>query len=153
MDHTIEEQLSALLDGELSVDEEDLVLMRLRQDADYRYRLGRYSFIGEWIRGSTVHPHSINIAERVRAALDAETAHTRKEKWSRMRTGLVAAGVAATVAGLAVISLNNLDNEPGSVARQAVAQTGSVMDSRMAISPGRLTSYLVSHGEFCISRL
>lgn len=68
-----------------------------------------------------------------------------------MRTGLVAAGVAATVAGLAVISLNNLDNEPGSVARQAVAQTGSVMDSRMAISPGRLTSYLVSHGEYASS--
>jgi hypothetical protein len=76
--------------------------------------------------------------------------------WSTAVKGLVGAGIAASVAILALISLNTIERDSTPV--PAIAELQTVSESytvpavepgnRMVITPARLTSYLVSHGEF-----
>ncbi len=69
MSHTVEEQLSALLDNELPVEEEDLLFRRLEKDPEYRVVLGRYSLMRELIVSSDADPVALRLSERVRLAL------------------------------------------------------------------------------------
>ena len=50
MSDRLNEQLSALLDGELSAGEAELLLRRLDRDAELRGTLSRYTLIGDALR-------------------------------------------------------------------------------------------------------
>ncbi len=167
MSRTIEEQLSAVLDGELDVDEEELLLRRLERDESRRATLFRYSLIGECMRGVAPAPAAFEIRERVAQALEGEPAFVGTRGASpalfRASRGLIGAGIAAAVAVVAVISLDRGDIATGLQKQQTVASVEA--DAGMSgaapgytvprpgrrvsvIAPARLTNYLVSHGEY-----
>jgi len=160
MSQSIREQLSALLDGELPVEEEDLLFRHLEKNQEFKAVYGRYTLMTELIQGSSVNPAVLNLSERIREALTEQAPHTSLQMptktWSTAVKGLVGAGIAASVAILALISLNSVDRDAAPV--PAVAKLTTNSDSytvpavehgdNMAITPARLTNYLVSHGEF-----
>jgi hypothetical protein len=160
MSRSIKEQLSALLDGELPIEEEELLFRQLEKNQEYRAILGRYTLLTELIQGSPADPAVLSVSERIRAALTELAPHSERRmptnSWSTAVKGLVGAGIAASVAILALISLNTIERDSTPV--PAIAELQTVSESytvpavepgnRMVITPARLTSYLVSHGEF-----
>lgn len=99
------ETLSALLDGECSPAELDLVLKRLDQDPALRARFSRMSFAQQLLRGVGVRPVPADFADRVMAALPARTSRAtvlprRAMAWQPL-AGLAAA---AAVGGVAVLA-------------------------------------------------
>jgi Anti sigma-E protein RseA, N-terminal domain len=64
----IDEQVSALVDGELSLEESVLLEKRLERNANLQSRVLRYGLIGELIR-NTPTPHAVDVTARVRQAL------------------------------------------------------------------------------------
>jgi len=156
MSEIIKEQLSALLDGELPVEEEELLLRRLQHSADCRATLVRYSMIGELLRGAEGSaPLSGRLLERVHEAVQAEPAPAVGPPPQRFRWGipLAGAGLAATLALIVVFTLPAKDQRPAAAAPLAVSLTADRVDSRpvprrRAIAAHRLTGYLVSHGDY-----
>lgn len=164
MSRTIEEQLSSVLDGELGADEEELLLRRLERDESHRARLFRYSLIGECLRGVRPAPEALEIRERVAKALDGEEVYAGATAASsnrqRVGRGLVGVGIAATVAVIALISLDRGEDVASLREQPVVASLDAPSDQRISytvprpgaraavIAPARLTNYLVSHGEY-----
>ena len=109
MSEQIREQVSAFLDGELPGSEMELLLKRLTRDADLRESFGRYSLIGEALRGSERSVISRGFAARVNQAIDGETApvalpstQLNVSKWWKPFAGVA---VVAGVAAVAVVAL------------------------------------------------
>jgi sigma-E factor negative regulatory protein RseA len=109
MSEQIREQVSAFLDGELPGSEMELLLKRLTRDADLRESFGRYSLIGEALRGSHRSVISRGFATRVNQAIDGEAApvalpstQLNVPKWWKPFAGVA---VVAGVAAVAVIAL------------------------------------------------
>ncbi len=158
MSQSVEEQLSALLDNELPVEEEELLFRRLENNPEYRAVLGRYSLMRELIASSDVDPATLQISERVRAVLHDEVipveSTVQKNIWSGTGNGLFRFGTAAAVAMIAVMAFVSLNYDSGT--GQTIAPGGAnniypspvIRADRRVIGPGRLTGYLVSHGEF-----
>jgi hypothetical protein len=158
MSQTVEEQLSALLDNELPVEEEDLLFRRLEKNPEYRVVLGRYSLMRELIVSSDTGPVEPRLSERVRLALQNDDVPVDSVMPSKDRSGagasLLRFGAVATVVGIALVAFVNLDYDTGGGQTIASVDPGlsySVPEIRAdhrVIEPNRLTSYLVSHGEF-----
>lgn len=159
MSQTVEEQLSALLDNELPVEEEDLLFRRLEKNPEYRVVLGRYSLMRELIVSSDTGPVSLRLSERVRLALQnddvpVDTVMSSKGRWSGAGNALLRFGAVATVVGIALVAFVNLEDDSAGGRTIASVDPGlsySVPEIRAdhrVIEPNRLTSYLVSHGEF-----
>lgn len=105
MSETVKEQLSAFLDGELPEAETELLLRRLERDPDLKGTLSRYSLIGAALRAENHLASGHHVAARVRAALVTEPSlpvATRARPLLRPLSGLA---VAASVAALAVLGL------------------------------------------------
>jgi negative regulator of sigma E activity len=166
MNHTIDEQLSALLDGELPIEQEDLLLRRLGDDAALRRRCARYSMIRDAVTDSELHVGALGIADRVRSELNRaesanETVSARGAAVGGPRgVGLLGAGLAAAAALLVVINLTPGagDAESPQLAAQAsmapIAPMNKPMGDdanaprRASIGPERMTRYLVTHAEY-----
>jgi len=73
MSELLNEQLSALLDGELPPEETSLLLRRLDREAELAGRLARYRLCGDVLRGERVQPRA-GFTLRVSAAIAAEPA-------------------------------------------------------------------------------
>ncbi|MEQ1801734.1 MAG: sigma-E factor negative regulatory protein [Gammaproteobacteria bacterium] len=171
----VSEQLSAWLDDELPAEELELLASRLARSPEHRARIARYSLIGSTLRGGQAGGRSagmaaLQIAGRVSAELDdlaAPAATATAGPGSRPGYRLLPYAVAAGVALIAVALLPFLRSVPGatpaaSIARQypvapaalAPASTQSLVAERVgsagrsSLSPRRLTSYLVYHGEY-----
>ena len=69
MKDEIREQISALVDDELTDLERPLLLGRLQRDADLRACMGRYQLIGDVIHGGVTQASGLGIAGRVQDAL------------------------------------------------------------------------------------
>jgi sigma-E factor negative regulatory protein RseA len=109
MSEQIREQVSAFLDGELPNSETELLLKRLTRDGELRESFGRYTLIGEAIRGTTRGLLTKGFAGRVNLAIDGElipvngpVSQSRGLRWWRPFAG---AAVAAGVAAVAVVAL------------------------------------------------
>ena len=106
MTNKLNEQISALLDNELSDHETASILTRLGQDDDLRQRWDRYHLIGDVMRGESVHIDVRDISERVRSMVALEPAiisfpkkksHTWKANWLKPAAGAALAASVATV--------------------------------------------------------
>jgi sigma-E factor negative regulatory protein RseA len=152
------EQLSVLVDGECEVWELEFALRRLGSDPELKARWQSYHLISDALRNNlpdTVTPH---FAERMRAAIAAETPlHTTAKpavsSWYKPVAGLA---VAASV-GLLAVALWSL--RPGGLNETAspgpVAGTTPVPYPRSPVMAevdraleSRLNSYLVNHNEY-----
>ena len=170
----IEEQLSAFLDGELPEAELQMLIRRLAKDENYRATLGRYTLIGSILRDEPAFASVDDIRRGVMSRInnsdldDALPAEQTVQKQRlpgasgfRRRMGSL---LAASVAALAVfgvyqwegdVALPLVTNElpatqdikrpPGNSALRAVATR---VPGGGRITADRMTSYMVSHGEF-----
>jgi sigma-E factor negative regulatory protein RseA len=177
MSEQIREQVSAFLDGELPSSETELLLKRLTRDGELRDSFGRYTLIGEAIRGGSPSLMTRRFAGRVNLAIDGEPIpangpppQTRAPRWWRPFAG---AAVAAGVAAVAVVTFHQRADAPGlrpglGVTAQSAAPAPAILASsemvdqaqREAVSytvpaassaampPARLTSYVFAHSKY-----
>lgn len=170
MTDAVNEQLSTCLDGELPPAELDLLLKRLERDPEMRAALGRYTAIGEALRHAKPAITSRSFADKVMAAVDQEPAVARRRvrippALLRSLRPVAGIGVAATVAAVAIFSIQRAGVAPGPVvaSQPAAAPTAIVAQSdddaasyivpsnttQSAFVPAtRLTNYVVAHSEY-----
>lgn len=165
MTEPVNEQLSACLDGELPAAELDLLLKRLQRNPELREALGRYTVIGETLRHSKPLLASRSFADQVMAAVDQEPPGARRAArispaMLRRLRPVAGIGVAATVAAIAIFSVQRAGVAPGIVATNepAPAVVAQATDhdyvvptttSQPAFVPAtRLTNYVVAHSEY-----
>ena len=168
----IEEQLSAFLDGELAEAELQLLVRRLEREQAYRATLARYSVIGSILRKDPVVPHAMGFRVGVMHAISVQGITVKSpvvEKQIQMsqptrgKQRRAGALLAAAVTVLAVLGIYQLDyfgrgildddeyvanslDEPSAFEPTGTQLIYSVR--RSAVNRDRMTSYLVSHGEF-----
>ncbi len=115
MTDKLNEQVSALLDNELSDRDSASVLTKISQDRDLCERWERYHMIGDVMRGESINLMASEISERVKQQVNLEPAiisipkktHTGpwKSNWIKPAAG---AALAASVATVAVITAPGL---------------------------------------------
>jgi negative regulator of sigma E activity len=122
MSELLNEQLSALVDGELPVAETALLLKRLEREPELAARLARYQAYGDLLRGHQPHASGDGLRHRISAALKAEAPLTVAPDrarvarlWTRAVSGL------AVAAGVAAVSLVLLQQGRTSAPTQGVA--------------------------------
>jgi sigma-E factor negative regulatory protein RseA len=166
MSEQIREQVSAFLDGELPSSEAELLLKRLTRDSELRESFGRYALIGESLRGATRAPLTRGFADRVNGAINGEpivgsapSARARPPRWWRPIAG---AAVAAGVAAVAVVALQQRAVAPTLSRGLVAAQNAAVMHPKEPISytvpavpdapavmpAARLTNYIFAHSKY-----
>lgn len=154
MSQTIDEQLSALLDGELPVEQQEMLLRRLERDPQLRDRFARYSLIGAVLIDGDLPVDAMRIADGVRDHLSQEGQPiVRRRPGFAAGSGLLGAGLAAAAA---VLVLLNLDPGSGGAGKQPLAAvtpvasttTESPVRLRATVAPERMTRYLVTHSRY-----
>jgi sigma-E factor negative regulatory protein RseA len=160
MTDALNEQLSACLDGELPPAELDLLLKRLERDPELRQTLGRYTAVGEAMRQPRPAIASSSFAEKVMAAVDQEPAVARRRVrippvLLRSLRPVAGIGVAATVAAIAIFSVQQAGVAPGPVASNQASSAPAASyivptnTTQSAFVPAtRLTNYVVAHSEY-----
>jgi negative regulator of sigma E activity len=127
MSEQILEQVSAFLDGELPNAETELLLKRLTRDAELRESFGRYTLIGEALRGTGSHILAAGFASRVNLAIDGEpvqvSAHAHQSRAARWWRPLAGVSVAAGVAAVAIVALQQRSISPNLHASAVTAQS------------------------------
>jgi len=137
MSEQIREQVSAFFDGELPNTETELLLKRLTRDGELRESFGRYAVIGEALRGGGSHFLTRDFASRVNLAIDGEPVqvpgHAHQAHASRWWRPLAGVTVAAGVATVAIVALQQRAISPGPRAAPALtAQSSGVPQSILA---------------------
>ncbi|MFC1603233.1 sigma-E factor negative regulatory protein [Pseudomonadota bacterium] len=112
MTENIREEISALLDDELSHEEIDQTLSQLSEQEQLRSTWDRYNLISDVIRGEAGGRVSPSLADQVRAQVDAEPAILAAPKPAQSAPAwvkpLAGTAVAASVAVLAVMAAPQL---------------------------------------------
>jgi len=151
MSEQILEQVSAFLDGELPNAETELLLKRLTRDAELRESFGRYAMIGEALRGQGSHILAGGFASRVNLAIDGEpsqvAAHAQQSRAARWWRPLAGVTVAAGVAAVAIVALQQRAISPGLPGASAVtAQSNAVpaQGNTVTAQGNRVASNLVA---------
>ncbi len=169
MKDKLKEQISALLDNELSDTEADSVLTQLTQQPELRQEWDRYHLIGDVMRGEPIQLQAHEISGRVRQLLDSEPAIISRPKRSNpsvWKSGWIkpaaGAALAASVATVAVITSPGFFGQGESMQPQLTAsnintesppifQTASGTHWNNLKQPAmesRLNGYLVDHSEY-----
>jgi negative regulator of sigma E activity len=141
MSEQIREQVSAFLDGELPNSETELLLKRLTRDGELRESFGRFALIGEAMRGAGSHIMTRGFTSRVNLAIDGEPAqvpgHARQARTLRWWRPLAGVTVAAGVATVAIVALQQRAISPGShvapalMAQNVAAQNAAAQNARI----------------------
>lgn len=160
MTANVNEQLSALMDGELPAAEVAIAVRRVARDEAHRATAIRYCIIGDALRDELPEGRLVDLVARVRSSLDAEAQSVPPASQSRRRVGRMArigAGlaIAASVAVVALVAMPG--REP---AAPPELTTSEVAEPRPAPSlavppqftltaggPDRLTRYYVNHSQ------
>ncbi len=170
---SIEEQLSAFLDGELPEAELQLLVRRLEREQAYRVTLARYCVIGSILRNDPVVPHAMGFRMGTIRAISAQDITVKSpvvEKQiqtsqpTRGKQRRAGALLTAAVTVLAVLGIYQLDyfdrgilddeyvadsrDMPSALLTEPTDLQGIYSVRRSAVNRDRMTSYLVSHGEF-----
>lgn len=101
-------QLSAMMDGELSLDEARFLLRRLRHDEELNGCWERWQLCGDILRGQAQAPAPAGFAQRVALAIAAEpqqSAANRDSASRRPRGSLARWGGGALAASVALVAL------------------------------------------------
>jgi negative regulator of sigma E activity len=171
MNDQFQEQTSLFVDDELSAEECEFFVRRLKRDPDARGQLLRYQLIGAALRGELKTPDPDLLRRRLQAAMDG-VAHVRsvparqRSRYARFLKPAVGLAIAASVAAAALLTLQMSSMNEGNDARvSSVASTqagdagGVAGDAsyvvppetaprRVVTPPVRLTNYMMQHGEY-----
>jgi len=152
MTRIIDEQLSALLDGELPGEQESMLLRRLDSEPACRETLARYGLIGELLRSGAAETSALSISDRVSAAIAAEAApravSVSSSSPSSAGTGFVGAGIAASIALLVVVNLADIEASRVPALSSGVEPLLVAQADPLPVDEVRLTRYLVAHAQF-----
>lgn len=162
------EQLSALVDGELQGEQLEQVLTLLKTDVRAQQQLQRYQHTSDVLHGFTTKLHPTDLSERLALALQDEPLHTKNsvpkanvlpfpsQLWKQL-SGLA---IAASVGALAVVGVmtqpeNQLVSTPIQTAANEIVndvQPQPASGNRWTVSEPeveeRLNTYLVDHNEY-----
>ncbi len=132
MSTSFDERISAFIDGELTEFESRRVTGEVLKDSDMHGRCQRYMLAGDAIRDELPASFDSGFADRVMQAIDEEdvqvsTASTEvlavaKESWKKPLAG---AAIAASVAALALVSLQALTGSGETTPSMPMALMGS----------------------------
>lgn len=161
MKDSINEQLSALLDDELDTGEHALLLRQLARDPGLREQLSRYQLISDAMHDNLPAQVDPAFHRRVVDALQGQAPATATPAAGRLLRPVAGLALAASVAAVAVVSLQNIRGQSPS-ATPVVATAPSPDNyiraehtpapvARVHTSPG-LDVYLVNHNEFAVNR-
>ncbi|MGB5177969.1 MAG: sigma-E factor negative regulatory protein [Gammaproteobacteria bacterium] len=162
MKEKLHEQLSALVDDELEAAEQALLLRQIAADPVLCERLARYQLISDALQNHLPPRLEVGFHNCVQAALQDEPAiHVGSSRFAGMVKPLAGLAVAASVAVVAVLSLQSIRTEiPSSTA--AVASAPAAQDYLRAEikappaaspqAPQGLNAYLVNHNEYAVTR-
>lgn len=158
MSQILNEQLSALLDGELPAEQGSLLLRRLDADPELREKFGRLAMLGDVLTDPEIHPGALGIADRVREQLrEAEVPAPRERRGTAVGPGLLGAGLAAAAALVVALNLDPTGGQSASpqlagvapvAITPAVAMVAQIDQQRANVAPERMTRYLVTHSEY-----
>ncbi|MCK8514748.1 sigma-E factor negative regulatory protein [Methylonatrum kenyense] len=175
MNKPYEEQISALLDGEVAESEMDMLMKRVRDDRQLADRVGRYAIIRDAMHRNLPPSPGDGIADRVAEAIELEPVLQRSvvasvsRRWTHAVGGMA---VAASVAMLAIVvwptQQTEVDTGSQPVAQSAPAgqpaASGSVAGAQTVATDeirwdrldpdvqARLSGYAVSRGDQPSSR-
>jgi negative regulator of sigma E activity len=168
----IDEQLSAWLDDELPPEELELLRARLEASPERRARLALYSLIGSHLRDGQpgrlqTGLRALGLSARVGAALRGPVVSPTEASLrvvslspSRFLPYALAAGVALAAVGLTALlrqagvgpGFSASDQAQASVQRVSPVERQATLpvatSGQASLSPQRLTTYLVYHGEY-----
>lgn len=161
MKDAINEQLSVLLDDELDTDEQALLLRQLARSPELRQRLARYQLISDAMHDNLPAQVDHAFHARVLAALPEAGPERTNVTAARLMRPLAGLALAASVAVVAVVSLQNVREQPPTAvpAVAAVPSPDSYLRAEHgpvppSPSPGKsgLDVYLVNHNEYAVTR-
>lgn len=158
MAENINEQLSALVDGENQQAELDLLFRRVARDSTLRDQWERYHLISDTLRQHLPDPVPVGFVQRVMDAIQNDEAATgtassqqpvvQRSTWLKPVAGFA---LAASVAMVAVLSFDR--DELSAPQGSLIASVGSPETSTPSTGSGleldeRLSAYLVNHSEY-----
>jgi sigma-E factor negative regulatory protein RseA len=153
MANSIDEQISALMDGELSEGEIPRVLGRLRNEPDLAGRWRRYHLMRDAMHDTLPAHIHFDLSERIRVSLKNEptilvprrSIHRHLKALMRQAASMA---IAASVAAIAILAFQAMYEEtPPAVA----TNTPAAMAERTVTADPRLDAYLVNHNEHSVS--
>lgn len=163
MNEALRMQISAFVDGELPDNESELLLRRLSQDAALRQQVAEYLEIGRLLRRDVAVPGTDGLRGRIANALGEEPlapVETETVVGSRFMTPTSGIAVAATVAVVALIGLNQLDGagqpDPAEAVAIELAPVYTEPDAADVLSdrPSEaLLEYYRRHGDGILTRM
>ncbi len=172
MTDQLHQQLSAFIDNELTEEECSLFVRRLSKDDQLRASVSRYALIGDAMRGELLAA-DVHVSENIRAAIEidaqeqARTGTTGSAAWSRWLRPVSGLAVAATVAAVAVLSLQQGTDTPDSTEFPSSTVAELNVDDGVPLVPielsgfsrpevrpasvmpqSRMDQYLIRHGSY-----
>jgi sigma-E factor negative regulatory protein RseA len=162
MKEKLHEQISALVDDELAEAEHALLIKRLTDDASMRDRLSRYQLISDSLQNHMPRKTDPDFNIGVQLALqDEPDVQAEPARLTRLFKPLVGLAVAASVAVVAVLSLQSVRQESpagaSAVATAPVSNEFAAVDATPLLADTgngaqRLDVYLVNHNEYAVNR-
>lgn len=169
MKDKLHEQLSALVDDELTDAEQDLLTRQIGRDRELHQRLSRYQLISDAMQSHLPERVDPAFSRRVHEALRDEPAGHgsgipagRLASLFRPVAGLAVAASVAVVAVTALQTSREDTTDPATAVATVPADSGFIRaeDSALAVAPesgprtrkGQLDLYLVNHNEYAASR-
>lgn len=153
MANDIEEQLSALADGEVADHELDGLLRRMRGDESLRERWSRYHLIGESLRKNLPDDVRHGLDSRVWKALQKEEilfAPPPRRRVAPYFGQFARLALTAGITAVAILGFQTLNRDDTSLSAvaglQPPAETNTVPEPGATLDP-----YLVNHNEHSVS--
>ncbi len=148
MNEGIKMQISAFVDGELPEAEAQLLLRRLSQDVELRQQAAEYFAMGRALRGQGSLAEMGHLRGRIAAAIDdrliEEEFNEIKPVGRRYGRPLAGIAIAATVAIVAILGLQQMTTVPGIDATAPAVAEGAAEDSYTVPD----IDYFQRHSEF-----
>jgi negative regulator of sigma E activity len=165
MKEKLYEQVSALVDNELSEPEQVLLVRRFGSDDELYQCLLRYQLISDALQNHLPERIDTAFPRRLQSALRNEsppgkTGILKGSTFGTLLRPFAGLAVAASVAIVAVVSIQSVRQEPGSLPAVASAPDSgdyirAPQDQRPVLQPQaekQLDIYLVNHNEYAVNR-
>jgi sigma-E factor negative regulatory protein RseA len=155
MSESLNEQVSACVDGESDASETALLLRRLSQDDSLRTRWARYHLISDALKNNLPEQPSLTLANRIHQAVAQETTPQRRFSAARLLKPAAGFAIAASVAALAVFAVRSLPTATVPAQTQQLASVaaapqyprdqGTRWDRTQPEVAARLNAYMLNH--------
>lgn len=126
MSESLNEQVSACVDGENEAGETALLLRRLSQDDDLRSRWARYHLISDALKKNLPEQPTLMLADRIHQAIALEATPHPRFSLARLLKPAAGFAIAASVAAIAVFAVHTL---PTTTVPAQTQQVASVIEA------------------------